>query len=396
MKGQQLVMERRTALGLAGAAMLMGATRGWAQGAGWTKVEALAADFLAKGFSPGVAITAARDGQPFYSKGFGMANLETGAAVTPASVFRIGSVTKQFTGAALALLEAEGKLSLNDRLAKFLPAFPGAAEVTLLQMLHHTSGYGNYTNQKNPADFHSFGRLNHDPQALEDMMREQTNPMFVFSPGTDWRYSNTAYVLLGRVIERVTGAPYADYFAKRLFAPAGLIATAVDNEADVVPNRASGYSAKKGDPKAFVNADFISMTVPGAAGNIRSTTEDLCRWHSALFGGKILPPAALKRMLQPGVLNNGKLPMVPADRAKPDEKKPMSYSLGLFTQEIEGRKFIEHGGGIFGFISAMGTFPAERISIAVLTNSNAQEREGYAAAHKALVDTANRAAVGLL
>lgn len=391
----QLIMQRRTALGLAGAAVLIGATRASAQSAGWSKVEELAAEFIAKGYSPGVSIAATRNGQSIYAKGFGAANLETGASVSPASVFRIGSITKQFTGAALALLEAEGKLSLNDRLAKYLPAFPGASEVTLLQMLHHTSGYGNYTNQPDRAEFYRFAREDFSPQALEDMMRDKTNPMFTFSPGTDWAYSNTAYVLLGRVIERVTGAPYAEFFAKRLFAPAGLIATAVDDEEDIVANRASGYSAKKGDPKAFTNAPFISMTVPGAAGNMRSTTEDLCRWHTALLGGKVLPPAALKRMLEPGLLNNGKLPQVPDDPTKPTEKKPLSYGLGLFTRDVEGRKFVEHGGGIFGFISALGSFPAEKISVSVLTNSDAGEREGYMAAQKALVAAANRAALGL-
>jgi D-alanyl-D-alanine carboxypeptidase len=386
---------RRAALGLAGAAVAAATLRSVPAFAatGWAEVDALAQKFVADKFSPGVAVTAVRNGQTLHTRGYGMANLETGTATTPQSVFRIGSITKQFTGAALVLLQADGRLSLDDRLARFLPGFPGAAEVTLRQMANHTSGYGNYTDQPNPKDLLNLARKDFDSNEIQRWMAEGTRPLFLFEPGTDWAYSNTAFLLLGEVINKVTGAPYGDFFKKRLFEPAGMIATAVDNVADIVPNRANGYSAREGSETDFSNAAFMSMTVPGAAGNMRSTTEDLCRWHTALLGGKILPPAGLKQFLAPARLKNGSQPMAQRDPNKP--KAPMDYGLGVFMQSFEGRKTVEHGGGIFGFLSDLRSFPSEGVTVSILTNSDAGGRKGYPEAKKALGEAVNRAALGI-
>ncbi len=390
-----MMIGRRAALGLGGAAIAAAALRSApALGAtGWAEVDALAQTFVADRFSPGVAITAVRNGKTLHSRGYGMANLETGTATTPQSVFRIGSITKQFTGAALLLLQADGKLSLDDRLARFLPGFPGATEVTLRQMANHTSGYGNYTDQPNPKDLFDLARRDYDSVEIQRWMAEGTRPLFLFEPGTDWAYSNTAFLLLGEVISKVTGAPFGAFFAKRLFEPAGMTATAVDNVADIVPNRANGYSAREGSETEFSNAPFISMTVPGSAGNMRSTTEDLCRWHAALLGGRILPPAGLKQFLAPARLKDGSQPMAVTEPNKP--KAPLDYGLGIFMRSFEGRRTVEHGGGIFGFLSDLRSFPAEGTTVSILTNSDAGGRKGYREASKVLGAAVNRAALGL-
>jgi CubicO group peptidase (beta-lactamase class C family) len=390
-----LMIGRRAALGLAGATIAAATLRAVPAFAatGWAEVDALAQKFVADRFSPGVAITAVRNGQTIHSRGYGLANLETGTATTPQSVFRIGSITKQFTGAALVLLQADGKLSLDDCLARFLPGFPGATEVTLRQMANHTSGYGNYTNQPDPKELLVLARKDYDSVAIQRLMAEGTRPLFLFEPGTDWAYSNTAFLLLGEVITKVTGAPYGEFFKKRLFEPAGMVATSVDDVADVVPNRANGYSVREGSETEFSNAAFMSMTVPGAAGNMRSTTEDLCRWHAALLGGKVLPPAGLKQFLTPARLKNGSQPMAVTEPNKP--KAPLDYGLGVFMRSFEGRKTVEHGGGIPGFLSDVRSFPAEGATVSILTNSDAGARKGYMEASKALGAAVNRAALGI-
>lgn len=385
-------LTRRSALALSSAMMLATVARA-STGGSWAATDALATKLVADHQFPGLSLAVMKAGIVAYARGYGLANIETGTPVTPASVFHIGSITKQFTGAAIALLQQDGKLSVDDKLSKYLPGVPRAGEISLRQMLNHVSGLGNYTNRKPPEDFYVSARLDYDSKALLTDMLGHTDPLFVHEPGAEWDYSNTAYVLLGLVVEQVAGEPWPAFFKRRLFVPAGMTDTAVDDAKAVVPHRASGYSGQPGSETAWDNAAYISMTYPGAAGNLRSTATDLCRWHAALLGGKIVGPSALKAMLLPARLKDGSVPL--AVQAAGAPKTPVNYGFGLFLDSFEGHATVGHGGGIFGFASDLHSFPAEKTSIAILINTDGSGRKAAGTNIKAIEDTAARAALGI-
>ena len=315
--------------------------------------------------APGAQMAVWRGGRPLYARGYGWADLETQTPVTPQSVFRIGSLTKQFTAAALLLLAEDGVLSLDDPLARFMPEFPRAADLPLRRMMNHTAGLANYTAVPRLTPIGQAARLDYDDAALIAAMQE-AKPLQRFEPGTAWAYSNTAYVLLGVVVTRAAKAPYSDVFRQRLFGPAGLTSTAVDVAAEIAPGRAQGYSRDAKATLGFVNAPYISMTFPGAAGSMRSTADDLCRWHAALLEGRILKPASVEAMLMPARLASGALPTAVTRPGAPPQ--PVSYGLGIGTGEAQGRRYVTHDGGINGFVSTLRTFLDDRTTVAGLFN----------------------------
>jgi len=369
-------MTRRGSLGLALGGMWATAARGADAVSPFAALDAAAQTLIADEASPGVSITVTKHGRLTYSKGFGFANLETLTPPKPTSAFKIGSITKQFTAAILMQLSEEGKLTVDDPLARFYPSFPRAGEITLRQMLTHTSGLGNYTNTAPRDAFIQEARLDYDNEALYRLMLG-TKPLYAHEPGTVWDYSNTAYVLLGMVAQKVGDEPYASLYRRRLFDRAGLADTAVDDAADVVAGRVSGYTPHHGAGSAlFDNASFISMTIPGGAGFLRSTSEDLCRWHTALFGGKVVNPASLKLMTTPHRLKDGALPKTAQGPEGKGESKPIEYGFGLQTSTVEGRRALGHAGGINGFSSMLQTFPDEGVSYAVLINCDGGAKLG--------------------
>jgi CubicO group peptidase (beta-lactamase class C family) len=316
--------------------------------------------------SPSVAIGVMKWGKMIYAKAFGWANLETGTPAAADTIYKIGSNTKQFTAASILLLQEAGALSVDDPLSRHLPDFPHAADVTLRQMLTHTSGLGNFTNTHPPDKIVQMSRLDYDQKALLAAMAA-TDPLFVAPPGTAWSYSNTAYVLLGIVVEKVSGVPLGSFLKTRLFDPQGLTDTAKDDVSEVLPRRASGYVAHIGSKTLFDNCSFESMSIPAGAGAMRSTVRDLCAWHAALFGGKVLSPASLTVMTTPGRLKDGGQPFSLGQGGAP--KVAMDYGFGLGVGAFEGRKAFSHAGGISGFASHLRTFPAEGVSVAVLLNT---------------------------
>lgn len=331
----------------------------------WAAVEAQARKMVADKLVPGVEICVRHKGATVFSKGFGVANLETATPVTPASVFRIGSITKQFTASAILQLAQEGKLSLDETLAKYLPDFPNADRLVLRRMLSHTSGLGNYT-QINPLEFLQLARTDRNTTQLIEAMKP-TSQKLAYEPGTAWRYSNTAYVLLGVLLEKLENQSYAEVMQKRLFTPLGLTHTAVDDAATVVPNRASGYSNARNSPSGFVNASFIAMSFPGGAGNLRSTAEDLCAWHAALLGGKVLQPASLTAMTTPVRLNDGSIPTQPDGKGGKIETR---YGFGIGLGAIDGHPVLTHDGGIQGFVSHLESLTDVDLTFAVLLNTD--------------------------
>jgi CubicO group peptidase (beta-lactamase class C family) len=323
--------------------------------------------------TPGLQLCVRRAGQVVYSRAFGSANLEIAAPLTPASGMRIGSVTKQFTAAALLLLQEDGRVSLDDRLSRFVPEIAPAKEVTLRQMLNHTSGLA-----IGPAGGLLVRRgtevVEHDAASLLAVIQSR-NPVLRTPPGTQWVYNNLAYRLLGLVAERASGSRMRDLFKVRLFDPAGLSRTAVDDVGEVVAGRASGYVSGPKEAGGFRNAPPISLSWPGGAGAMRSTAEDLCRWHDALLGGRLLRPESLTAMLTPARLNDGSLPPRPADRGGTG---PLRYGLGIRLDTEGGREVVTHGGGIEGFFSDLTTYPDARVTVAGIINSSRDEQDPQA------------------
>ncbi len=314
---------------------------------------------VTEGVSPGLQVAVFKDGAPVLVKGYGQADLEQQAPVANSSVFRIGSVTKQFTAAAILKLQEEGRLSIDDRLAKYLPAFPGADGITIRQLLQHTSGLSNYPD---PADT----TVKILPRSTDEMVaylgaRPKGSD---FAPGSSWSYSNAGYFLLGAIVEKVEGEKLAAVLKRRFFVPLGMTQTALDDESEIVPGRAHGYD---GDgPGKFKNAEFISMTVPRGAGAMRSTASDLARWNAALFGGKVLKPATFTAMIAPGTLANGQGtgPVILKQYGTASD-----YGFGLETSIVEGHRKVDHGGGIDGFSASLAEFPQDRVTVVVLSNT---------------------------
>jgi D-alanyl-D-alanine carboxypeptidase len=333
-------------------------------------IDKVAASAVAAGESPGLQVAVLKDGKAVLVKSYGSANLEQHVPVSNESVFRVGSVTKQFTAVALLLLAEEGKLSLQDKLSKYYANFPRADDITLEQMLHHTSGIYSYTSDPN---FTNDGMVHRTTDTMVEFIGKLPKTQD-FEPGTNWSYSNSAYFILGGVVEKVAGEPLASVLKTRLFVPVGMTHTALDDETELAPGRVRGYSGAA--PGKFTNAPFISMSIPGGAGSIRSTAADLAKWNAALFGGKILKPNSLAAMETPGRLNDGETSgaaitkMMSAARA-PGSAQPteQEYGYALFMSKEEGHRKISHGGGIYGFSAELAEFPDDRVNVAVLSNA---------------------------
>jgi len=359
-------LSRRASLGALLALTAGSAAAAAKPGAAWSKVRATAQKAVADRLTAGLQVCVRRKGAVVFSEGFGKANLEWGMPMTPTTICRIGSVSKQFTAAGVLLLVQDGKLSLDDKLSRFFPDFPNADRLTLRRMLSHTAGLANYTATTPPELVWQEARADRSSAEMLDLMRASSTKL-MFEPGTGYRYSNNGFVLLGLVMEKAADRPYGEFLQTRVFGPLGPTRTAVDSVSEVVPRRANGYSNAAAAPSGFDNASFTSMTYPGGAGAIRSTCEDLCAWHAALLGGKLLQPAMLTAMLTPATLNDGSLPMQPNRKG---EKTAVRYGFGISLNPIDGHRAVSHGGNIQGFASNVETLPDDGVTIAMIINSD--------------------------
>jgi CubicO group peptidase (beta-lactamase class C family) len=302
---------------------------------------------------PGAAVLVAKAGQPLYRKGFGMGNLEHGLPIAPDMVFEIGSITKQFTAVGILMLAEEGKLALSDTLGKFFPGFPGGGSITLHQMLTHTSGLNNYTDM---PEWVSMWRQDIAPRDFAEKFKE--HPM-VGAPGEKFAYSNSAYFMLGVVIEQASGMPYEQFLDARIFKPLGMENSYYGSWQQVIRNRAAGYQpASSGE--GFANATYLSFSQPYAAGSILSTVDDLMKWNEALHAGKVLKPESLALAFQNHTTSDG---------------KPIGYGYGWAVTQVAGLNSVEHGGGIFGFVTYALYVPSEKLFVAVLTNRDDKNPE---------------------
>jgi CubicO group peptidase (beta-lactamase class C family) len=299
--------------------------------------------------APGAAVIAVRDGRTVLRKAYGMADLELGVPLQPDMVFRIGSMTKQFTAVAILMLVEEGKLAVSDPITKFLPDYPtGGKTITVEHLLTHTSGIKSYTSM---PDFLANIRKDYTVGELIDHFKDQ--PMD-FEPGERYQYDNSGYFLLGTIIEKASGMGYEAFLKKRVFDVVGMPQTSLESTSRIVPRRAHGYS-KTGD--TWTNADWMSMTQPYAAGSIVSTVDDLARWDAALYTGKLVRPETLQAAFTPHRLKDG---------------KPTEYGYGWQPGRWEGFTVLQHGGGINGFVSMGVRVPEKRVYVAVLSNRTAE------------------------
>ncbi len=324
--------------------------------ASWARVENLCQSFVAARRAPGISLAVSRNGVIVFAGGWGLSNREQGGVVTPQTLFRIASVTKTFIGALFLKLEDAHRLSLDDAASRWLSDFPRSDDFTLRMLLNHTSGLGEYTER--PFDvLVRDAQRDYPVDALLAYMAA-IKPLFVREPGTGWRYSNTGYVLLGVIAERAGGAPLPTLIEQQLAAPAGLRETAWDSDPDQAQERAVGYGFRNGD---WVRAPRVTSSYIGASGAIRSSAGELCKWYDALFGGTVLTPEELSRMLMPARLTGGRSTLTSSGSA---------YGLGVWTGRADGRRVAWHAGSTAGFAADARHYPDDGVSIVMLGNAD--------------------------
>lgn len=294
---------------------------------------------------PGLAVLVARGDQILYRGARGRASIELGVALKPDHVLRIGSVTKQFAAAALLKLVDEGHAALEDPLATYLPDYPNAQAITLHQLLDHTAGIRNYTDLPGYMD-EGIRRDLTTAELIEVFRNEKPD----FAPGEKWAYSNSGYVLVGAVIEKITGKPWHAYLAEALFEPLGLAHTRYGEDAAIIPGFAEGYSLAGGK---VARAGPLSMTQPHAAGALVSTLDDLWRWNLALHRGRVLKEATYRRMITPA-----------------GAATETHYGYGIGVGQLRGRTMLTHDGGINGFLSKLTWLPEAQLTVVSLRNAD--------------------------
>ena len=327
-------------------------TRGADPSAAMPPREAIVDRRLARLFKPegaGAAVLVARDGRILFEHAYGRANLAQQVAATTDTQFRIGSVTKQFTAAAVLKLAETGKLSPQDKLTKFFPDFPRGDEVTIHHLLTHTSGIHSYTNK--PGFLQGVATLV-EPAALIASFK---NDPYDFDPGQRWLYNNSGYFLLGEIVAQVSGMSYGDYLQQTFFGPLGMTATGVHAKAATIPHEAMGYSYQNG---GFEKALDWDMSWAGGAGALYSTVGDLHRWNEAVFKGNLLTEASRAAAFTP---------VRTAADPEPGPKKS-GYGYGWMMAEWRGQRVIEHGGGLNGFVSQLLRLPEHNLTVVLLVN----------------------------
>jgi CubicO group peptidase (beta-lactamase class C family) len=310
-------------------------------------VDEIVVKQMAQRHVPGVSIAVVRDGKVVTAKGYGLANVELEAPATADTVYQLASVTKQFTATAILLLVQDGKLSLDDKASARLSNLPAAwANVTVRQLLSHTSGVPNYTAVPG-FDKHVRADMTND-----EVLKLVADAPLDFPSGSKFNYSNTGYYLLGMLIEKVSGKTYGEFISARIFQPLGMTASRFNDIHAVVKQRAAGYGWEDGGLR---NADFVSPTQPFSAGALISTITDMIKWDAAMNQAKVLPQPILDSMWTATKLTDGSM---------------SKYGFGWGVSEKKGHRMLEHSGGINGFSTDILRLPDDKLTVIVLTNSD--------------------------
>ncbi|MCA1600915.1 MAG: serine hydrolase [Acidobacteria bacterium] len=295
------------------------------------------------------SVLVAENGKVIYKKGLGLAQMEWNIPNTPDTRFRLGSITKQFTAALMLQLVEQGKVKLDGKVSEYLPAYRKdiGEKVTVHQLLNHTSGIPSYTSL--PGFFNDVSR---NTFTVDDFVKKYASNDLEFEPGSKFSYNNSGYFLLGAIVEKVTGQTYEKALKERILNPLGMKSTGYDHHGTLIEKRASGYQKT---PGGYVNAPYLDMSIPYAAGSMYSTVEDLYLWDQALYMDRVLSAATKELMYKPN-LDDYAYGWV-ATKAK----------LETGTESVPK---IKHGGGINGFNTVIVRFPAQKHLIVMLDNTS--------------------------
>lgn len=312
------------------------------------RIDKLANDALAKSGVPSASIAVVKDGKIVYLNAYGSARLEPKTPATSAMRYSIGSISKQFTAVAMLLLQEQGKLSLDDKVAKFIPDLTRANEVTIRQLLSHTSGYQDYW----PQDYVMPMML--QPVTAAKILDTWARKPLDFDPGTKWQYSNTNYVIAGVIIEKVSGKPLLQFLKEKVFSPLGMSSVANIDEKKLGDTDPTGYMRYALGPLRVAPKEGPGWLF--AAGELAMTAEDLAQWNISIMDQKLLRPASYRELEREAQLNNG---------------LGTRYGLGVSLASEAGHRAVSHGGEVSGFVSESIVFPDERVSVVALTNQDA-------------------------
>jgi len=308
---------------------------------------------------PGLALIVLTNGQAAKTAAYGLANLEWQQKVTPETVFEIGSVSKQFAATAILLLEQEGKLSLDDKISRYLVDTPASwSNITIRHLLTHTSGLKTYTGMTGFELTHHLSQQQFIAQIAHEPLQSP--------PGEKWEYCNTGFNLIGFIVQNVSGQSYWDFLESKIFKPLDMKATRSRDPRAIIPHRASGYETNR---DRYLNRDY-DLTDVFSAGALVSTVEDLAKWNNGLDSDRLLLAASKEKMWQPCRLNNG---------------QTLHYGLGWYLDSLEGHKEIWHSGSTDGFSASLQRFPDDHLVVIVLCNSNEEGIATVLAKHVALL-----------
>jgi len=294
------------------------------------------------------SVLVAENGRVIYKKGFGLANREWNIPNKPDTKFRLGSITKQFTSMLILQLVEQGKIDLQGKLSDYLPYYrkDTGSQVTIHQLLTHSSGIPSYTSIPN-----FFEEISRDPYPVEEFVKKYCSGDFEFEPGSRYLYNNSGYFLLGAILEEITGKTYEEVLSEKIFAPLGMENSGYDKHSPIIPNRATGYSSTF---EGYVNAPYLDMSLPYAAGSLYSTAEDLYLWDQALYTDKLLSARMKELMFTPHIANYG-------------------YGWGIRQKSLPDSKekltSIAHGGGINGFNTMIERLTDDKDLIVLLNNT---------------------------
>jgi D-alanyl-D-alanine carboxypeptidase len=299
---------------------------------------------------PSASVAVVKDGQVAYLKAYGDARVEPRVVAKPEMRYSIGSISKQFTAAAMLLLEEQGKLSLHDTVAKFLPRLTRSNEVTLRQLLSHTSGYQDYW----PQDYVMPGML--EPVTPEEILDSWAQKPLDFDPGTKWQYSNTNYVIAGLIVEKASGMPLLEFLQQKIFTPLAMTSVADVNKAKLGETDAYGYMRYALGPLRPAPKEGPGWLF--AAGELAMPVGDLAKWDISIMDQTLMKPASYAELEREVVLKSG---------------LGTNYGLGLRISSEFGHRALSHGGEVSGFTAHNLVFPDERVAVATLTNQDAVE-----------------------
>jgi D-alanyl-D-alanine carboxypeptidase len=317
------------------------------------KIDDAARKALADSGAPSVSIAVVQDGRVAYVKAYGKSRLDPAAAADPAMRYSIGSVSKQFMAAAILMLAEEGKLSLDEKVGRYLPSLTRANEITIRQLLTHTSGYQDYY----PLDY--VAPFMQKPATADEILKTWAGKPLDFDPGTKWQYSNTNYVAAGRILERVTGKPLWAFLQARIFGPLGMTSVIDLDEKPLTEPDAAGHTRFGLGPARPVAPEARGWLF--AAGELAMTAQDLARWDISLIEHKLLKPGSLDTMMKPVRLTNG---------------TPTGYALGVGVSDANGHPMLRHGGAVSGFVSLNSVWPDARAAVVVFANMDGSSAPG--------------------